>query len=122
MKYQTTFQELSKIFAIVAKIDVKIEAFVHASGEYTQASEAYAASDYSAEKSVEMCAAYDVREKARKAMRATFREFIKAVDLDFDNSYEAEELRKAAREDHNARGFQYMAQREALRLSKYVKR
>ena len=81
MKYQTTFQELSKIFAIVAKIDVKIEAFVHASGEYTQASEAYAASDYSTEKSVEMCAAYDVREKARKAMRATFQEFVERILL-----------------------------------------
>lgn len=121
MKYQTTFQELSKIFAIVAKIYVKIEAFVHASGEYAQASEAYAASDYSTEKSVEMCAAYDVREKARKAMRATFQEFIKVVGLELDNSYEAEELRKAAKQDHNPRGFQYMAQSEALRLSKCVK-
>lgn len=127
MKYQTTFHELSKIFAIVAKIDTKIENYVRASGEYTEASEAYYYSLNLAEgkepriASEKMCAAYDAREKARKAMHATFKEFIVAVGLWSSDEYEAQELRKAAKRDYDPRAFQYMAQKEAIRLSKLVK-
>ena len=121
MKYQTTFQELSKIFAIVAKIDTKIENYVRACGEYTEASEAYVNSDYSTSASIEMSDAFAAREKARKAMRATFQEFIKAVGMETDDCYEAESLRVAAKRDYEPRSFQYQAQNEALRLAKCVK-
>ena len=119
MKYETSFSEMSEIFALIAKTEDKINLYIVAEAEYSEASNEYSKSDYNYVKGLEMSAKYDAMEKARKAMKSYFKKVVAAFDLD-SNSYEDRLIIEDSKRDYEPFRFLYSAKREAMRLAKYI--
>ena len=82
MKYETTFEELGKIFSTIAKAEKKVEGYKDARKAYTKASQEYCEHDYDAFYAIRQSDAYDVAEKARKAVKKVFSELLCLLDID----------------------------------------
>ena len=124
MKYETTFSEMSSIFALVATAEEKVEKYIFSETVYSEKCDAYNKSGYNIEKGHEMCDAYDSMEKARKGMRNSFKKLIAAFGVyDTDErfrSYEDQNLMDLAKRDYEPYRFLGAAKREAVRLAKYI--
>jgi hypothetical protein len=117
MKFETTYTELASIYASIAKADAKYQELLNASRAYTDASDAYAASGYLMSKANEMSEAFDLRDKAEKALLRTYSKLVDLLGINRKERYgeEAYFLTQSKRCDGS---FLYIAKREALRLAK----
>lgn len=119
MKYETNFSEMSEIFALIAKTEDKIQAYIAAEADYNEASHEYTRSDYNFVKGMEMSEKYDAMQKALKAMKGYFKKVVAAFELDSKN-YEDRDLIESSKRDYEPFRFLYAAKREAMRLTKYI--
>ena len=119
MKYTSTFSEMGEIFACIAKAEKKVEKYICAEADYTEASNEYAESDFNYLKGIEMHKRFEASEKARKAVKAAFKQLLKLFQAD-SNNYGDEELRKLAARDYEPYRFLYAAKYEAMRLAKCI--
>lgn len=78
MKYETTFEELGKIFSTIAKAEEKVKALKEAEDQYNNASDAY----YNGGDFEPMHEAFEARAKARKAVKKVFSELLCLLDID----------------------------------------
>lgn len=121
MKYETTFEELGKIFSTVAKAEKKVAALKAAKKAYSEASEEYCKNDYDAFYAMRQSEAYDVAEKARKAVKKVFSELIDVLGLDRTAQYGEEAyLIELSTRLYEPGHFLSAAKQEAIRISKFV--
>ena len=121
MKFETTFEELSKIFGTVAKAQKKVNALNAAKESYNEAGNEYARHDYDAAYAYRQSEAYDVYVKARKAVKSVFSELIDVLGLDRNAKYGEEGyLIELSSRLHDPGAFMGAAKREAIRISKYI--
>ena len=119
MKYSTTFSEMSEIFALIAKADNKIGAYLQSENEYANACENYRASGYKPSFGEKQHIAYEAMVKARRTMNACFRKLLVAFQAD-SNDNNDKNLRDLAKRDYEPCRFLYAAKNEAMRLAKYI--
>lgn len=117
MKFETTYTELASIYASIAKADAKYQEYLNAELAYNDASRAYAESGYLLSKANEMSEAFDLRDKAEKALLRTYSKLVDLLGINRNELYgdEAYFLSQSKRCDDS---FLYIAKREALRLAK----
>ena len=121
MKYETTFEELGKIFSTVAKAEKKVAALKAAKKAYSEASEEYCKNDYDAFYAMRQSEAYDVAEKARKAVKKVFSELIDVLGLDRTAQYGEEAyLIELSTRLYEPGHFLSAAKQEAIRISKFI--
>lgn len=117
MKFETTYTELASIYASIAKADAKYQELLNAERAYNEASRAYAESGYLLSKANEMSEAFDLRDKAEKALLRTYSKLVDLLGINRNERYgdEAYFLTQSKRCDDS---FLRIAKREALRLAK----
>jgi hypothetical protein len=91
MKYEATYEELSKIFGMIAKAEQLANTHTDASREYDNASNAYAENGFKAEDAERMHIAYDYREATRKALRRNFKTLIELMEIN-ENDYSEDQV------------------------------
>ncbi len=117
MKFETTYTELSNIYAYIGKAELRIQNYKDAETAYNQASDAYRDSDYLLSKGMEMSAALETRDKAEKAVLKVYSKLVDLLGLDRSSKYGEEAY--YIKESKSINGmFLYIAKREALRLAK----
>ena len=117
MKFETTYTELASIYASIAKADAKYQELLNAERAYNDASRAYAESGYLLSKANEMSEAFDLRDKAEKALLRTYSKLVDLLGINRNELYGDESyiLTQSKRCDDS---FLRIAKREALRLAK----
>ena len=117
MKFETTYTELASIYASIAKADTQYQELLNAERAYNEASDAFDDSGYLLSKANEMSEAFDLRDKARKALLRTYSKLVDLLGINRDERYgeEAYFLSQSKRCDGS---FLCIAKREALRLAK----
>ena len=121
MKFETTFEDLGKIFSTVAKAEKKVAALKAAKKAYSEASEEYCKNDYDAFYAMRQCEAYDVAEKALKAVKRVFSELVDVLGLDRSAKYGEEGyLIELSTRFWEPGSFLSAAKHEAIRISKFV--
>ena len=117
MKFETTYTELASIYASIAKADAKYQELLNAERAYYDASRAYTESGYLQSKANEMSEAFDLRDKAKKALLRTYSKLVDLLGINRNERYgeEAYFLTQSKRCDGSLLCF---AKREALRLAK----
>ena len=117
MKFETTYTELASIYASIAKADANYQELLNADRAYNDASRAFDDSGYLLSKANEMSEAFDLRDKARKALLRTYSKLVDLLGINRDERYgeEAYFLSQSKRCDGS---FLCIAKREALRLAK----
>lgn len=119
MKYSTTFSEMSEIFALIAKADNKIGAYLQSENEYANACENYRASGYKPSFGEKQHLAYEAMVKARRSMNACFKKLLVAFQAD-SSDFNDIRLRELAKRDYEPCSFLNAAKDEAIRLAKYI--
>ena len=121
MKYETTFEELGKIFSTVAKAEKKVAALKAAKKAYSDASDEYCKNDYDAFYAMRQSEAYDEAEKARKAVKKVFSELIDVLGLDRSAKYGEEAyIIELSTRLYEPLSFLSAAKQEAIRISKFI--
>ena len=117
MKFETTYTELASIYASIAKADAKYQEFLNANRAYYDVSCAYAASSFLLSKANEMSEAFNLRDKAEKALLRSYSKLVDLLGINRNELYgeEAYFLSQSKRCDDS---FLRIAKREALRLAK----
>lgn len=117
MKFETTYSELASIYATIAKADAKYQELLNADRAYNDASEAFVVSGCLLSKANEMSEAFDLRDKAKKALLRTYSKLVDLLGINCSERYgeEAYFLTQSKRCDG---AFLEIAKREALRLAK----
>ena len=117
MKFETTYTELASIYATIAKADAQYQELLNADRAYNDASLAFDDSGYLLSKANEMSEAFDLRDKARKALLRTYSKLVDLLGINRNERYgeEAYFLSQSKRCDGS---FLCIAKREALRLAK----
>lgn len=117
MKFETTYTELASIYASIAKADAKYQEYLNAELAYNDASRAYAESGYLLSKANEMSKAFELRDKAEKALLRTYSKLVDLLGINRNERYGEEGyfLTQSKRCDGS---FLCIAKREALRLAK----
>ena len=117
MKFETTYTELASIYASIAKADANYQELLNADRAYNDASRDFDDSGYLLSKANEMSEAFDLRDKARKALLRTYSKLVDLLGINRDEHYgeEAYFLSQSKRCDGS---FLCIAKREALRLAK----
>lgn len=121
MKFETTFAEMGYIFGLIAKAEEKSAKYLSACEDYEKAAKEYCDSNYLLSKGEEMAQAYEISQKAEKAVKRSFNAIIEAFGCKFSSSWEDSLLIEAAKNTYKSSRFLYLAKIEALRLSKYLK-
>ena len=93
MKYETTFAELANIYATIAKTDERIAEYKRLRNEYNRISDELNA-NWTYEKSVEYCDAYDAQEKAYRLVIRSNKKLAELMELDKENYEDAALLKK----------------------------
>ena len=119
MKSNPTFDEMSKIFAAIAKAEEKAEAYLRNESEYAAASSEYAESDYNWQMGLAMSRCYEALNKARNAMNAAFKNVIKLMDATTDE-FEDEQMRRFAKMYYDPRKFIFNAKYNAIQIAKSI--
>lgn len=117
MKFETTYTELSSIYATIAKADAKYHELLNADRTYYDASRAYDDSGYLLSKANEMSEAFDLREKAKKALLRTYSKLVDLLGINRKELY-GEEAYFLTQSKRCTGSFLEIAKREALRLAK----
>ena len=97
MKYEATYEELSKIFGMIAKAEQLANIHTDASREYDNASNEYGELLNSGTPSQickaaeRMHTAYDYRENTRKALRRNFKTLIELMEIN-GNDYSEDQM------------------------------
>ena len=117
MKFETTYTELANIYASIAKADAKYQEFLNANLAYNEASRAYADSGYLLSKANEMSEAFDLRDKAEKALLRTYSKLVDLLGINRNERY-GEEVYFLSYSKRCTGSFLCIAKREALRLAK----
>lgn len=121
MKFETTFEELARLFGAIAKADNRIETLKQSREAYNKASEEYAKNDYDAFYALRMSEAYDKAVKARKAVMKSFSDLLDLLGIDRD-SVGGEEgyIVELSKRIHEPASFMVAVKEQAVRLTKYV--
>ena len=117
MKFETTYTELASIYASIAKADAKHHELPNAERAYNDASRAYAESGYLLSKANEMSEAFDLRDKAEKALLRTYSKLVDLLGINRNERY-GDEAYFLSYSKRCTDSFLYIAKREALRLAK----
>lgn len=117
MKFETTYTELASIYASIAKADAKYQELLNAERAYNDASRAYAESGYLLSKANEMSEAFDLRDKAEKALLRTYSKLVDLLGINRNERY-GDEAYFLSYSKRCTDSFLYIAKREALRLAK----
>lgn len=117
MKFETTYTELSSIYASIAKAEAKYQEFLNAESAYYDASRAYTESGYLQSKANEMNEAFDLRDKAKKALLRTYSKLVDLLGINRKELY-GEESYFLNQSKRCTGSFLEIAKREALRLAK----
>ena len=117
MKFETTYTELASIYASIAKADAQYQELLNADRAYYDASRAYDDSGYLQSKANEMSEAFDLRDKAKKALLRTYSKLVELLGINRKEIY-VDEAYFLTQSKRCTGSFLEIAKREALRLAK----
>lgn len=120
MKYNYTFEEVSKIFAQVAKIEVKANAVIEAQENYNKAQSEYVDGGFQLVAGAEMSKAYDIMSKARKAYHKALNDFVVVNEFSNDD-YREDYIIANKQRDWSIEGMVYSVKEWAIRASQKIR-